>query len=422
MATFIHMPEIAAGTDSATLVSWSVKEGDNIAQEDCLADIETDKATIELKAETSGVLGRILVQANTEAEVGTPLAVLIAEGEGEAAIESLLAEHGAAQDSELLAAVKHTESQPAQAPIPETDDQEAHSERVFASPVARRLAREAGLDLATLDGSGPDGRIVKRDVQAARPDTIAGSAAMLEGSDLAQNAEARPAVPTAPYRDEPHTSMRRTIARRLSESKQSVPHFYLRADCQMDALLDMRTQINNVAEYGVSVNDIIVKAVGTALGQFPAMNVSWTEAALRHYEDVDISVAVSTPSGLFTPVVRAVDTMPLSVVSRSLSDLAQRARDGTLAPHEYQGGSFTVSNLGMYGVREFSAIINPPQAAILAVGGIESRPVVSKGALAVAPVMTVVLSADHRAIDGAVAAQWLKLFKSIVENPLSALI
>lgn len=421
MATLIHMPEVAAGADSAMLVSWSVKEGDNVAKGDCLAEIETEKATIELNAEASGVLGRILVQAGTDNLVGTPIAVLLAEGESDADTDSLLAEHRKTQAS-APASMEQTEPPSAEVTLPEAGFEDVHRDRIFASPVARRLAHDAGIELAALRGSGPDGRVVKRDVQAAQSDATAGFAAMPEPSSLARTAAATSAGPSARYRDEPHTSMRRTIARRLSESKQTVPHFYLRADCRMDSLLEMRTQINSVVSDKISVNDIIVKAVGAALRELPAMNVSWTEAALRHYEGVDVAVAVSTPSGLITPVVRAVDTMSLSVVSRTITDLAHRARDGKLTPHEYQGGSFTVSNLGMYGVREFSAIINPPQAAILAVGGIETRPVVSDGELAVASVMTVILSVDHRAIDGAVAAQWLELLKSMIENPLSALV
>ncbi len=420
MATLIRMPEVAANTDSAVIVSWAKQQGDTVAQGDCLAEIETDKAVIEFNAEQSGVLGKILVQAGEDTAVGTPIAVLLAQGERDADMDALLSgKTGTDVQTEADVTGLDVAVEPPDADADTIAPAAAATRgRVFASPLAKRLARTAGIDLATLEGSGPQGRIVKRDVQAAT-----GSPAATSTAEAAQPAAAvAPDASGQSYTDVPHTSMRRTIARRLSESKQTVPHFYLRADCRMDALLALRVQINQAAPRKISVNDIIVKAVGVALRQMPEMNVSWTEAALRQYEAVDVSVAVSTPAGLITPVVKAVDTRPLSVISGDIADLAQRARDGKLAPQEYQGGSFTISNLGMYGVQEFSAIINPPQAAILAVGSVEMRPVVNDGVLGPASVMTVTLSVDHRAIDGALAAKWLGVFKQIIENPVSALI
>lgn len=423
MALLIRMPEVAANTDSAVIVAWSKQEGDIVAQGDCLAEIETEKAVIEFGAEASGVLGKILVQAGKDTEVGTPIAVLLAKGEKKVDIDALLAEQdksvdetpaaGAAQANQVVLS-RIDALAPDTAPIGEG------RERIFASPLAKRLARDAGIELAVLKGSGPKGRIVKRDVQAAQ---LTPPAATPTGHSVSPVAGTAAVLPDVSYTGVPHTSMRRTIARRLSESKQTVPHFYLRADCRMDDFLALRTQINNASSCKISINDIIVKAVGAALRQMPEMNVSWTDTALRFYDAVDVSVAVSTPTGLMTPVVKAADAKTLTAISHEIADLAHRARDGKLAPHEYQGGSFTVSNLGMYGTQEFAAIINPPQAAILAVGETERRPVVNEnGELGVASVMTVTLSVDHRAIDGAVAAKWLGVFKAIIENPLSALI
>ncbi|MFA7670181.1 MAG: pyruvate dehydrogenase complex dihydrolipoamide acetyltransferase [Burkholderiaceae bacterium] len=425
MAILIRMPEVAANTDSAVIVSWAKKEGDPVVEGECLAEIETEKAVIEFNAEQSGVLGRILVQAGKDTEVGTPIAVLLEAGESDADLAALLsADEGKTADQAAQAGPAATAGvEPA--PVPsaaaaQTDANAASgdSARIFASPLARRLAREAGVDLSSLHGSGPQGRIIKRDVrtaQAARP-AAAPVAAQVPAAGAATDGG-------RPYTEIPHTSMRRTIARRLSESKQTVPHFYLRADCRVDALLDLRAKINQRASRKISVNDLIVKAVAVALREVPDMNVSWADAALHKYDAIDISVAVSTPAGLITPVVKAADARSISIISSEIADLAQRAREGRLQPHEYQGGSFTISNLGMYGVQEFAAIINPPQAAILAVGGVERRPVVNdEDELSIASIMTVTLSVDHRAVDGALAAQWLGIFKEIVENPLSALI
>lgn len=448
MATLIRMPEIAANTTSASIVSWSVKEGDTVAAGDCLAEIESEKAVVELEAEQDGVLGRILVQAGSETDVGAPIAVLLQAGELD--VDALLVEGEQGAD---VAALPAQENEAQQITAVESAD-ESGAGRIAASPIARRLAQQNGISLSDLAGSGPQGRIVKRDVLAAGAtmastasssvsSSAASSAALHAPSDApsgaTRNAQSRvpstAAATAAPrtnapaaaphsdaYTDIPHTSMRRTIARRLSESKATIPHFYLRADCRMDALLALRAQVNAYAARKISVNDLIVKVVAAALRQTPDMNVSWTDDALRRYQHIDISVAVSTDNGLITPVIRDVDTKLLSAVSTEIADLAERARTSGLEPQEYQGGSFTISNLGMFGVREFAAIINPPQAAILAVGAIEQRAVVVDGELAVVSVMTVTLSVDHRAIDGAVAAQWLDTFKRILQNPALALV
>lgn len=424
MAKLIKMPEIAANATSAVIVQWSKKEGDVIRAGECLAEIETDKAVIEYDADSSGVLGKILVATGTDVEVGAPIAVLLDEGEKDADIAALLSAAGVAPAQagreEPAAPTASSTAAPAVAATirhAEHDRAEAGA-RIFASPLARRLARERGLSLDGLRGSGPHGRIVRRDVDAANQRPVAGVAI---GQALAPTAPT--GVAAAPtFTEVAHSGMRRTIARRLSESKASIPHFYVSADCRMDRLLALRAEINAAGHRKLSVNDFIVKAVAVALQAVPEMNVSWTDTALRRYAKADISVAVSTDGGLITPVVRDAGSKTLSAISREIADLATRARAGSLAPDEYQGGSFTVSNLGMFGVREFAAIINPPQAAILAVGATLEQPVVVDGQLAVARVMKVTLSVDHRAVDGALAAQWLAAFQRCIENPLSALI
>lgn len=433
MAKLIKMPEIAANATSAVIVQWSRKEGEAIKAGECLAEIETDKAVIEYDADSNGVLGKILAAAGQEVEVGAPIAVLFEEGETEVDIAALLAAAGVAVEPPVGAGTTASATASASAAAttgaadPEREPDAAASGRIFASPLARRLAQERGLELAGMTGSGPHGRIVRRDVEAAAqaaPGPTAAAAIASAGSDVTLPAIAIPNTPqsSAAFTDIPHSGMRRTIARRLIESKASIPHFYLSADCRMDRLLALRAEINAAGTRKISVNDFIVKAVAAALQSVPDMNVSWTEAALRKYQQADISVAVSTEGGLITPVVRNAGSKTLSAISREIVDLAARARSGALAPNEYQGGSFTVSNLGMFGVREFSAIINPPQAAILAVGATLSQPVVVDGQLAVAQVMKVTLSVDHRAVDGALAAQWLAAFQRCIENPLSALI
>lgn len=410
MATLLRMPEVAANATQATLQAWTKNEGDTIAVGDCIAEIETDKAVVELNADSAGVLGRRLVAAGQDVEVGAPIGVLLVNGETSVDIDALIAASGGStQAPEAVAASAGEAVAASKAAAPQ-------AVRIFASPLARRLAAQRGLDLAALRGSGPNGRIVKRDIEQA---------AAVPAAAVAP-AVAPPAAPQVQPREAltevPHSNMRRTIARRLSESKSTIPHFYLTADCRMERLLALRAEINANAPRKISLNDFIVRAVAVALREVPEANVGWTDTAMRHFQQADIAVAVSTDAGLITPIVRAADTKPLSLISTEIADLATRARASQLRPEEYQGGSFSVSNLGMFGVSEFSAIINPPQAAILAVGATQAVPVVEDGELKVGQVMRCTLSVDHRAIDGALAAQWLAAFKRLLENPLSMLI
>lgn len=411
MATLLRMPEVAANATHAVLAAWNKQVGDAVAVGEVLADIESEKAVVELAADEAGTIGQLIVAAGQEVEVGAPIAVLLAPGETMADASALLATPAGAAAPEPVqdaaAVVEQRAATPAAAP----------AGRVFASPLARRLARERGIDLAACIGTGPNGRIVKRDVEAARPAAASAAPAASTTSAAASVAAA------AAYREIPHSAMRRTIAKRLTESKSSIPHFYLTVDCRMDALLALRTGMNAAsaaaATRKISVNDFIVRAAALALHEVPEANVGWTDSAMRHYASADIAVAVSTDNGLITPIVRNAEAKSLRTISAEVADLAARARAGQLQPHEYQGGSFSISNLGMHGVDEFSAIINPPQAAILAVGATRQVPVVENGALAVGAVMRCTLSVDHRAIDGALAAQWLSAFRRAIESPLA---
>ncbi|MCX7156673.1 MAG: dihydrolipoamide acetyltransferase family protein [Rhodocyclales bacterium] len=388
----IKLPAVIAGMTEGVVARWLKAPGDAIAAGETIAEVETDKAVLEITADAAGVLGRILVEANGIAvPVGTPIGLVLLAGESAAALEGA----GGAQSKPPVAAP------PRAAPAASTPA----AGRVFASPLARRLAVERGMELGALQGSGPHGRIVRLDVERAGPSATAA------------------AVPlTAPggYTEQPLSQMRKAIARRLTEAKQSVPHFYLGIDCELDRLQALRAEMT-AAGKKISLNDCIVRAVALALRQVPAANAAWAGDAIRFHHDVDIAVAVATPKGLLTPVLRRADAKPLSVLARELKTLAERARDGKLKPEDYQGGGFTISNLGMYGVREFAAIINPPQACILAVGAAERRPVVRGEAIVAATVMSCTLSVDHRAVDGAVGAQFLAAFRQLIEAPLSLL-
>jgi pyruvate dehydrogenase E2 component (dihydrolipoamide acetyltransferase) len=418
MATLLRMPEVAANATHATLAAWTCKEGDAVAQGDCLAEIETDKAVVELAAESAGVVGRLFVEAGQEIAVGAPVGILLAVGETDADAGVLLAAAGMQDASHIRSAARDMATTPVAGepdvrpavPGPHAPPGPAPAGRVFASPLARRLASEAGLPIAGLAGSGPNGRIVKRDV------TLAASRAAADPEPTEGTGRY-----TETYTEQPHSGMRRTIARRLAESKSSIPHFYLSADCHVDRLLALRKEMNAGTSHRISVNDFVVRAVAMALREVPGANVSWTDTAMRHHADADVAVAVSTDAGLLTPIVRRADTKSLSAISVEIADLARRARAGELRPGEYQGGSFSVSNLGMYGVDEFTAIINPPQAAILAVGAAREQAVVDAGRLGVGSVMRVTLSVDHRAVDGALAAQWLAAFRRLVESPSAML-
>lgn len=418
MATLLRMPEVAASATSAVLLAWNKKVGDAIAAGDVLAEIESEKAVVEYAAEEAGTVGHLFLADGEEAEVGAPIAILLAPGETAADVAALIAslktdvptqaagaDAGAAGGEAAAAAT---------ATVPATDASAAgpaSGGRIFASPLARRLARERGIDLAGISGSGPRGRIVKRDLDTLVPASRASAAAVA----------AAPAGESA-FREIPHSGMRRTIARRLSESKASIPHFYLSVDCRVDRLLALRSEFNATAARKISINDFVVRAVAIALREVPEANVAWTDTAMRQFAHADIAVAVATDDGLITPIVRAADTRPVSAISAEIADLAERARAGRLKPSEYQGGSFSVSNLGMYGVDEFAAIVNPPQAAILAVGAVQRRPVVEGDALVAGSIMRCTLSVDHRAIDGALAGRWLAEFRRLVESPMSLLV
>jgi pyruvate dehydrogenase E2 component (dihydrolipoamide acetyltransferase) len=429
MPTPILMPALSPTMTEGNLAKWLKHEGDEVHSGDVLAEIETDKATMEVEAADDGRIGRILVPEGAQGiKVNAPIAVLLGEGEDSSALAGFteLAASGAA-------APPPSGSAP---PPPQAAVGNGFEQRIFASPLARRMAQQVGLDLATIVGTGPSGRIVKADIEAA---LSAGRAAL---------ATARPAPPTQPttrpapgpspdfskgrvlalagnppYVEQPLNAMRRVIARRLTEAKQTVPHFYLTIDCAIDELLRYRKELNAKSDsYRISVNDFVIRAAALALRRVPAANASWSEEVILRWDRVDISVAVALEDGLITPIVRAADQKGLATIANETKDLVARARAGKLKLEEFQGGTFSISNLGMYGVREFAAVINPPHGGILAVGAGEERPVVKNGALGIATVMSCTLSCDHRAVDGAVGAQFLAAFKKLVEDPLTMLL
>ena len=428
MATNILMPALSPTMTEGTLARWLKKEGETIKAGDVIAEIETDKATMEVEAVDEGVLGKILVAAGSEnVAVNAPIAILVEPGEAVPDSAPAAPAPKPAAAPEPVAAPAPAAAAPA-APAAETT---GHSERVFASPLARRMAQQAGIDLATLKGSGPNGRIVKADIDAARgsaPEAAAPAPKAPAAAPPAQAAAAPAAPITAPHDAIPHSSMRKVIAKRLQAAKQTIPHFYLSMDVELDALLKLRAELNaqspkeGPGAFKLSVNDLIIKAVAVALRRVPAANASFTEEAMIRYHDVDISVAVAIPDGLITPIIRKADQKGLAAISNEMKDLAARAKAGKLKPDEFQGGSFSLSNLGMYGISSFSAIINPPQGGILAIGAGEKRPVVKGEQIAIATMMTVTLSCDHRVVDGAVGAEFLAAFKSIVEQPLGLML
>ena len=426
MATNILMPALSPTMTEGTLARWLKKEGEQVKAGDIIAEIETDKATMEVEAVDEGILGKIVVPGGTAAvKVNDVIAVLVAPGEKADAAPAAQPAPAAPKAE----AAPTPAAAPAAAPAP---NGHAAGDRVVASPLAKRMAAQAGLDLAGVAGTGPNGRIVKADVEAALakgPAPKAAPAPQPVAAPAAAPAPKAPAAPiTAPHSLVPHSTMRKVIARRLSESKQSVPHFYVSMDIEIDALLKLRGQLNAASPkdgpgaFKLSVNDMIIKAAAATLRRLPKVNASWTEEATVLYDEVDISVAVSIPDGLITPIIRKADHKGLAAISAEMKDLAARAKAGRLKPEEFQGGGFSISNMGMYGVRDFAAIINPPQAGILAVSAGEQRPVVKDGALAIATVMTCTLSVDHRIVDGALAAEWIAEFKRIVEQPLSLML
>jgi pyruvate dehydrogenase E2 component (dihydrolipoamide acetyltransferase) len=427
MATNILMPALSPTMTEGTLARWLKHEGDAIRAGDVIAEIETDKATMEVEAVDEGVLGKILVNDGTEGvKVNEPIAVLIEEGEAAPAAAA-----PAAPPPKAAAAPASTPAPAAAAPAvaPATNGHAgAEGERIFASPLARRMAKQAGIDLTGITGSGPGGRIVKADIEATQSGARPAAAPAPAPAAAAPRPPAPAPVIAAPHRLVANSSMRKVIARRLSEAKQSIPHFYVSIDVEIDALLKLRSELNaksakdGPAAFKLSVNDLVIKAAALTLRRVPTVNASWTEDNIVLYDDVDISVAVSIPEGLITPIVRKADQKGLAAISNEMKDLAARAKTGKLKPEEFQGGGFSISNMGMYGVSEFAAIINPPQAAILAVAAGQQRPVVKNGALAIATVMTCTLSVDHRVVDGALGAEWLAAFKAIVEDPLSLML
>lgn len=457
MATTVRMPEVLANTTEAAIQSWSVAVGDEVAVGQPLAEIETDKAVVEYAAEVSGTVLELLVAEGDLIDVGAPIAVVGEPGEATTSTDAAPAPAATAGDApadpESAAPVADAEpafdeSTASQGDVASPDGggetgPAPDAGRRFMSPLVRRLVREHGIDLAGVTGSGPEGRIVRRDVEpliaakgaaSAEPAAPGAEAAPAQQAVPAQEAApaasaastppAPPAAATTPGADAeliPHTRMRRTIARRLVESKTQVPHFYLTAECRVDRLLELRRELNAAGTVKVSVNDLVVKAVAGALADVPEANRTWSDDGVLQHRAADIAIAVALDDGLVTPVVRGVEALSVSELSRRIADLAERARSGDLRQHEIEGGSFSVSNLGMYGTREFTAIINPPHAGILAVGAARRAPVVVDGVLEVGTVMSATLSADHRVLDGAVAARWLAAFQARVEHPLTIL-
>ena len=409
MPTVVRMPEVLANAGQAVIQAWLVSEGQEITVGDPLAEIETEKAVVEYVAEWNGIVGRLIAEPGSTIAVGEPIAVVLAPGETDADIES------AVRNGVAVSATPEPELAVVGVAEPAAV---ANGRRLFATPLVRKLARERGIELESVEGTGPGGRIVRRDLErlpvaepVGAPQPVRAPAPVVASNG-----------PATGFTDIPLTGMRKAIARRLTESKTAVPHFYLTADCRVDDLLELRRSVNAAADVKVSLNDFVLKAVAGALIEVPDANAIWNGESIRRYDGADIAVAVAVDGGLLTPVLRGVDTTPLSLIAARTADLAQRARDGRIQQHELEGGSFSVSNLGMFGVAEFSAILNPPQSGILAVGGAIQRPVVVDGELKVGTVMTVTLSADHRVIDGAVAAAWMAAFVRRIENPLTILI
>ena len=486
MPTNILMPALSPTMTEGTLARWLKKEGEHIRAGDVIAEIETDKATMEVEAVDEGVLGKILVADGTAGvKVNDTIAVLLADGEEAGASVPSRPPAEAPSPATPAAPVPATPAaaQAAPAPAPATPASQAaettpapalasalsnptanghdhaadtDGNRVFASPLARRMAKQAGIDLSALKGSGPNGRIIRADIEAYQSPALAVAAPAkgveaeaggretdaVQATPVQQVKPAAPAAPappgiaaptkpaavTAPHQLVPNNTMRKVIARRLLDSHQQVPNFFVTMDIEIDALLKLRADLNARAPkegkgaFKLSVNDLVIKAAAATLRRVPKLNASFTEDSMILYDDVDISIAVSMPDGLITPIVRKADQKGLATISNEMKDLGARAKAGKLKPDEFQGGTFSISNLGMFGVKHFTAIINPPQAAILAVGAGEPRPVVKGGALAIATVMTCTLSVDHRVADGALGAEWMQVFKTVMEDPLSLML
>lgn len=440
----ITMPALSPTMEEGNLSKWLVKEGDKIKSGDVIAEIETDKATMEVEAVDEGTVAKIVVPAGTEGvKVNSLIAVLAAEGEDVKAAASASGSPPAAKTEAPAAApapVAKSEAVTAAAPAPVASAPaaaKAEGNRPFSSPLARRLAKEAGVDISAIAGSGPHGRVVKADVEAAvvgggAKKAAAPAAAVAPSAPLAKGQSDEATLKLfeeGSYELVPHDGMRKTIARRLVESKQTVPHFYVSVDCELDALMALRAQLNSAAHekdgkpaYKLSVNDMVIKAMALALRDVPDANVSWTDSAMVKHKHADVGVAVSIPGGLITPIIRHAETKSLSAISNEMKDLGKRAKERKLKPEEYQGGTTSVSNMGMMGVKNFAAVINPPHATILAVGAGEQRVVVKNNEIVIVQAMTVTLSTDHRCVDGALGAELLQAFKRYIENPIGMLV
>ncbi len=425
----VTMPALSPTMTDGTLANWLKNEGDAVEAGDVIAEIETDKATMEVEAVDEGVLGKILVQAGTQnVPVNDVIAVLLEDGEDASAIDAFLANDNSAASEPAKDETPAASPEPAAATAAPTAQPAASTgDRIFASPLARRIAKDKGIDLATLKGTGPRGRIVKADVEAAKAGSaavVAQSSAVSKPAASGPNAQQLADMLGMEYEAIPNNNIKKVTAQRLTESKQTIPHFYLSVDCVLDHLLAARKTLNDQGNgaYKLSVNDFVIKASAMALNSYPAANVAWTDDNLLQFKHADISVAVATPTGLITPIVKAAEEKGLVDISAEMKDLASRARDGKLKPHEFQGGTFSISNLGMFGVDNFQAIVNPPQSCIMAVGAGKQVPVVENGEIKIRTVMTVTLSTDHRSVDGAVGAEFLQHFKRYIENPVSMLL
>ena len=441
----VLMPALSPTMTEGKLAKWIVKEGDTVDSGDVMAEIETDKATMEVEAVDEGVIGKILVAEGTDnVAVNDVIALILEDGEDESALEGAETSSDAAPTAapaeeekeeapaeEKSEPVKEDEPAPKAAPAASSSD----GNRIFVSPLARRIAGQEGLDLAKISGSGPKGRIVKRDVEEAIKSGSAKAGA--DAPAKAEKADAPTAAPVAPsgidagmlellpdYEEVPNSGMRKTIAKRLTASARDIPHFNVQADIEMDALMALRKELNgrDGADYKISVNDFVIKAVAIALKRQPDCNVAYTDDAILKFNRVDMAMAVAVDGGLITPIIKDAGSKGLATISAEAKELAGKARDGKLQPHEYQGGTFSISNLGMFGVKSFNSIINSPQGGILSVGGAEPRPVVKDGALAIATIMSLMLAVDHRCIDGANAAALMKELKGILEDPLQLML
>jgi pyruvate dehydrogenase E2 component (dihydrolipoyllysine-residue acetyltransferase) len=448
MPTNILMPALSPTMEKGNLARWLKKEGDKIKSGDVIAEIETDKATMEYEAVDDGTLAKIIVPAGTQ-DVAVNSVIAVLAGEGEDVKTAASAAYSQPQTSPQAAAKpapappsKPAGEKPVSALVPAAATTSAPQpmrassggNRIFASPLARRLAKEANVDLGHVQGSGPHGRVIARDIGEAKSGKgLRAPAGTSAGGTIApamSDAQIRSLYEDGSYEIVPHDSMRRTIAQRLTASVQTIPHFYETMDCDIGRLMSAREEINAAApknkdgkpSYKVSVNDFVIKALALALQRVPEANVSWSEAGMLKHKHSDIGVAVALPGGLITPIVRNAESKSLAAISNEMRDLAGRARDRKLKPHEYQGGTSSVSNLGMYGIKDFTAVINPPQSTILAVGAGEERAVVRNGKIEAATIMSVTLSCDHRAVDGALGAELIRAFKLLIENPVMMLV